>query len=82
VDRLRKEVMASAITHYQALALHKARRRSLRRLVKKHDPKCPRSQVLTLSQHTAYRLKPSQQVANMLRRPSYGAADFCIWALL
>jgi len=47
--------MASAITHYQALALHKTRRRSLRRLVKKHDPKCPRNQVLTapLTPHPA-----------------------------
>lgn len=45
VERLKGEVVAAAVTHYQALALHKTRRRALRRLAKKFDSKCPKDRV-------------------------------------
>lgn len=45
VERLRQEVTAAAVAHYQALALHKTRNRTLRKLIKRHDTKCPKNQA-------------------------------------
>ena len=45
VDRLKSEVVAAAVTHYQALALHKTRRRALKRLAGKYDADCPTNKV-------------------------------------
>ena len=50
VERLKSEVVAAAIAHFQALALHKTRRRSLRRLANKYDKKCPKDRVCAFSQ--------------------------------
>lgn len=38
-------MIASAVTHYQTLALHKTRGRTLKHLIKRHDSKCPSNKV-------------------------------------
>ena len=57
VDRLKSEVVAAAVTHYQALALHKTRRRALKRLAGKYNADCPTNKVSHLfSVSTTHRL--------------------------
>ena len=45
LERVKSEVVTAAVTHYQAIALAKTRRRALRRLLKKYDASWPKAKV-------------------------------------